>query len=309
MTSLSHVRDYIDTMHAPPLSAISSCLRGLITAAPGNKLIAVDFASIEARVLAWLAGEEKILDIFRTHGKVYEASASDIYGVPMDAVTTLQRLVGKVSVLALGFQGGIGAFQSMAKQYNLKISDEQADEIKVRWRAANPSIVSYWYKLDEAAINATNYPGEKFHVGDRNKHVTYLKKGSFLLCRLPSGRVIMYPYPRMATVKTPWGEPKMALTYKGEKDHIFRRQAAYGGLLAENVTQAVARDLLVDAMFRWESAGYPIIMHVHDELVSEVKINSGKNLSEAEQLMCINPDWAQGLPIDAEGWEGKRYRK
>jgi len=303
------VRDSIDVFYGPPLKTIASCLRGFITAAPGNKLIAVDFSSIESRVLAWLASEENKLNIFRTHGKMYEHAATQIYGIRMDQVTSEQRQIGKVSELALGFQGGVVAFQSMAKNYNVKIPDQKAEDIKQRWRDANRNIVAYWYRLEDAAIAANRTPGEKFHVGVKGRHITYMKKGSFLMCRLPSGRVIFYPYPRMATVRTPWGEPKNALTYKSEVDRHFRRRAAYGGLLAENITQAVARDLLRDGIFRWESNGYPVVMHVHDEIVSEVKNNNKKTLAEAEALMCEVPEWATGLPINADGWEGKRYRK
>jgi DNA polymerase len=306
---LEALRDEIDMIHGPPLKVIADCMRGYITAKPGNKLIAADFSSIEARVLAWLASEEGLLNIFRGHGKVYEHTASKIFGVPFDKVTFKQRLIGKVAILALGFQGGVRAFQSMAKVYFVKVPDAQADEIKIAWRQEHPNIVNYWFRLEDAAIAAAKHPGESYHVGERGRHITYLRKGSFLMCRLPSGRVIMYPYPRMDMVRTPWGQPKLALTYKGEKDRRFQRTTAYGGLLAENITQAVARDLLRDAMFRWEASGYPIIMHVHDELVSEVKKNSGKNIAEATKLLCEVPKWAVGLPIQADGWEGKRYRK
>ena len=113
----------------------------------------------------------------------------------------------------------------------------------------------------------------------------------------------------MNKIKTPWGQEKMALTYKGEEQRQWVRKSAYGGLLAENITQATARDLLVNGMFNWERAGYPIVMHVHDELVSEVRLDSGRNVKEAENLMCQLPPWAAGLPIAAEGWEGERYRK
>lgn len=310
MNSLTETRDYIDAFYGPPLKIVSDCLRGFITASKGHKLIAVDFSSIEARVLAWLASEESVLKVFRGHGRIYEDAATKIYDVKLNQVTKDQRLVGKVSVLALGFQGGVGAFQSMAKNYFLKISDEQAEDIKVKWRERHENIVNYWFQLEDAAAEAIKHPGEKFHVGAKGRHVTYMRQGSFLMCRLPSGRVIFYPYPKMKVVRTPWGEKKNAITYKGEVNRKFIRRIAYGGLLAENTTQAVARDLLVAGMHRWEKYGYPVVLHVHDELVSEVPLSDlTKTLTEAEQLLCINPPWAANLPIAAEGWEGKRYRK
>ena len=306
---VENVREYINIFHGAPMLRISDCLRAMIKAEPGNKLISVDFSSVEGRVLAWLAGEERKLTIFRGHGRVYEASACAIYGLTnLDDVTAEQRLVGKVAELACGYQGGVGAFQSMAKNYFLKISDQKADQIKKAWRIANPNIVKYWYAVEEAAINATKYSGEKFYVGPTGRKVAFLKRGSFLFCRLPSGRAICYPYPKMKWVKTPWGEMKNALTYKGEENFQFVTKVAYGGLIAENITQATARELLAEAMPRVENAGYPITMHVHDEIVSEVKKDFG-TLGEVIKLMTINPSWAENLPINATGWVDERYRK
>ncbi len=226
----------------------------------------------------------------------------------INKVTKDQRQIGKVGELALGFQGGVKAFQSMAKNYFLKISDEKAEEIKQSWRADNPHIVRYWYDLENAAIAAVKHPNNKFGCGPRGRQTIFIKKGSFLFCKLPSNRVICYPYPKMKDVKTPWDETKNALTYKGMNNFQFETRVAYGGLLAENVTQATARDLLVGAMHRFEEKGYPIVMHCHDEVVCEVDENFG-SLEEAEKIMCELPTWAKGLPIKAEGWEGKRYRK
>jgi len=307
---LEEVRDYVDMFHGAPLKVISDCLRGCLTAAPGNDLIAVDFSQIEARVLPWLAGQDNKLEIFRQGKDIYLKSAHDIYGVPENMITKDQRLVGKVGELALGYQGGVGAFQSMAKQYLVKVPDALADEIKMRWRNANPKIVEYWFRLDNAATAAVSSPGEKFHAGPKGRHVTFLKKGSFLMCRLPSGRVISYPFAAIRKVTVPWGDIKESVVYMGEKTHQWKKIVAYGGLLAENVTQAVARDLLRDAMFRWEAAGYNVVMHVHDELVAEVRADDEtKTLEEAIKLMTVVPAWARGIPIAADGWKGKRYRK
>lgn len=301
--------DTISCFHGPVVPRLSDILRGLLRSAPGKILRTCDFSAIEARVLAWLAGQESILNVFRSHGLIYEFTASQIYNVNrIEKVTKDQRLLGKVATLALGYQGGVNAFHSMAKNYLVKVPDTLAEKIKVNWRAANPYIVQYWYDLERAAIAATENPGQKFAAGPKERRVIFLKKGSFLFCRLPSGRAIVYPYPKMQIVKTPWGDNKKALTYKGEENRHFIKKVAYGGLLAENITQAVARDLLVEAMFRLEKKGYNIIMHVHDEIVTENPKSFG-SLKEVEELMSINPIWAKGLPIQSEGWEGIRYRK
>ena len=302
-------REYLNIFYGSAINPISSCIRAMLTAGPGKKLISADWNAIEGRVLAWLAGEEKTLTIYRGHGMIYEHTACQIYGirsvldVPKD-----KRLVGKVATLALGFQGGIGAFQSMAKIYFVKVSDEKADDIKLMWRAENPNIVGYWYDIERAAIAAVENPGQKFACGPKGRHVTFLVKGSFLFCRLPSGRAICYPYPKMRMTRTPWGEMKNALNYKGLIYGKFVRRVAYGGLITENVTQATARDLLAEAIPRLEAREYPVILHVHDEIVTEVDKNFG-SVQAVEDIMCELPTWAKDLPITAGGWEGLRYRK
>jgi DNA polymerase len=307
--SVTDCIEYISTFYGSPTGRISDCVRAMIQAAPGKKLIACDFAAIEARVLAWLAGQEDILNVFRGHGKIYEHTACGIYNVGhIDDITQSQRQIGKVATLALGYQGGVKAFQSMAKNYFLKIEDSKADEIKVNWRRANPFIVGYWYNLERAAIAATERPNNIFEVGPKGRKVAFLRKGSFLFCRLPSGRAICYPYPKMKEIETPWGEKKRALTYKGEENYSFITKSAYGGLIAENIVQAVSRDILAHSMFLCEQKNYHTIMHVHDELVFEVDKNFGSP-EEVENLFCVLPKWAEDLPISAEAWEGQRFRK
>ncbi len=308
--NLQNAIEEIDLYYGKPMQVMSDCLRGFVTAAPGKKLICVDFSSIEARVLAWLAGQENVLDVFRTHGKIYEHAISEISGTPIDEVTPEQRQIGKVIILALGYGGGVRAFQSMAKNYKVKIPDAQAKIIKNDWREKHKDIVSYWHRLEDAAIGACFSPGQKFSAGAKGREIVFLKHGSFLWAKLPGGGVLCYPYPKIKEVDTPWGQPKDALTFMGV-DSLTKKwceQQTYGGSLAENTTQAVARDLLVAAMHRWEENGYPPIMHCHDEAVSEVLKTFG-SLKEAVELFCQLPDWAKGLPIAAAGWEGKRYRK
>lgn len=332
-----HDRAYLDMMYGPVMDALTDMLRGMITAGPGRELVASDFSAIEARVLAWLAGEEKVLDIFRTHGKIYEHAASGIYHVPLEAVTKAQRQIGKVAVLALGYGGGVGAFQSMARVYGVKVADEEAEAIKVAWRAEHKKITYYWHDLESAAVNAMAFDCV-CKAGAAGRQVAFKRNGSFLWCRLPSGRVLCYPYPRMDSSHTfihvETGQRRVlsgtALAQAGAPGEKWRRErssdrvlwfwtvngttnkweetSTYGGSLSENVTQAVARDLLSEAIVRVEAAGYPVVMHVHDEIVVEVPAGV-PSVAKIETLMCALPAWATGLPIAAEGWQARRYRK
>lgn len=308
--TLATARDHIAMIYGPPTSVVSDILRGCLTAAPGHDLIGCDESSIESRKLNWLADETRILDIYRGHGKIYEYNASGIYGVSIDNVTPIQRQIGKISELALGFCGGVGAFQMMAKNYGVKVSDSQAETIKQGWRASHPNVVRYWKEVEQAAMAAIRNPGEKIKAG----RVTYLKKGSFLFCQLPSGRAITYPYPQIEQIEVKLkGKPSfskdcvtsMAVNSVSRK---FERQKTWVGVLVENIVQASSRDVLVEGMLRLEARGYPIVMHCHDELVAEVREHQGA-VSEVEKLMSAPIPWAPGLPLAAKGWRGKRYQK
>ena len=316
-------RDYIDAMYGPVLDALADCVRATIIAPPGCDLIAMDFSAVEARVLAWLAGQESVLKIFRSHGKIYESAAADIYRVTIEDINKDQRQIGKVAILALGFGGGKGAFQAMATVYGVKVTDEEAEAIKKAWRYANQKIVQYWYDLDAAAMRALETGGVE-KVGAPGRQVAFRKKGSFLWCQLPSGRLLCYPYPEIRTVMTPWGAEREALTFmtvvdpsrkiKGIPDAnsagSWKRVSTHGGTWAENITQAVARDLLGEAMMRLDTAGFDTSMHCHDEAVIEVPEDSPEEtITEVQNIVTELPTWAAGLPLAAEGWRGKRYRK
>lgn len=341
--------DALELLYGRPLTAVSDCLRGLIVAPPGKDLVVADFSNIEGRVNAWLAGETWKLDAFRAYDRgegpdLYLVAAGKIYSVSPDKAKPY-RQVGKVSELSLGYQGGIGAAAQMAKGYGvdfapaldgLKITAtaEQlekaeknyatykkrvpnpcgadfgiaADLIKQLWREGNPSITQSWYDLEDAVIEAVDNPGRV--VSALKGRIKYRKAGSFLFCQLPSKRCLTYAYPRIVDKKTPWGAMKPALVYKGV-DAMTKKwtdQDGYGGKFCENVVQAIARDLLADSFFRTEAAGYETVMHVHDETVAAVYEGFG-SVEELESLMSELPDWAEGCPVEAEGWRGKRYRK
>ena len=317
-------RASIDEAHAMitacfdrPMTVISDCLRGMICAAPGHELMAADFANIEGRVLAWLAGEQWKLDAFAKYDRkegedIYKLTAAKIYSVPAKEVNKEQRQIGKVAELACGYQGGVGAFQTMAKTYRVVVADVLADQIKTAWREAHPNIVKYWYSLEDAAVSAVRHPGSRFGTWTGDQRVEFLVKGSFLFCKLPSGRVLTYPYPKLKPIMTPWGEDKEQVHYMSVdgKTKKWQETHTYGGKLAENVTQAVSRDILADAMLRVEQHGFPIVMHVHDEIVCEV-LTCGPNMDLPLFEKCVAhvPAWASGLPIAVEGWRGVRYRK
>lgn len=302
-------REAIEMIYGPPLKVISDCLRGFLVAGKNQTLVALDFAQIEARIVAWLAWEQKVLDEYAGRGKVYEMAASNIYHIPMDQISKKQRQIGKVSELALGFGGGKGAFISMAQNYGLVVGEEEAENIKVNWRKSRPKTVEYWKELERAAINAVFSPGTVFRAGKGNRAVYFKTAGSFLFCKLPSGRKFCYPYPQVKTKMMKWGKLREQLTYMGEGDnHRWERQTTYGGSLCENITQAAARDILVFAMARLKEANYPIVLHVHDEVVFEIH-ESFSNLEMMEDFIAQIPTWAAGLPLKAEGWIGKRYRK
>lgn len=303
--------DLVRILYDQPLAVVGDCLRGMVRAPAGRRLIAADFSNIEGRVLAWLAGEQWKCDAFSAFDRgegpdIYRLAYARAFGIPVGGVDDDGRQVGKVMELALGYQGGVGAFQTMAVGYRVSVSDERADEIKVAWRDAHPAIVQFWWDLDRAAQQAVQAPGIVYRVGA----LAFRRAGSFLFLRLPSGRTLCYPYPRVADREVPWGGTRPAVVYKGVDSYTRRWQDcwAYGGLWAENVTQAVARDVMAEAMGRVEAAGYPVVLTVHDEVVSEINCDFG-SLSEFEALMVELPSWADGLPVAAKAWSAERYRK
>jgi DNA polymerase len=314
----------IETLYGPVTSAVSDCLRGLIRAPLGRVLMAGDYSNIEGRGIAWLAGEDSKLDAFRdqdagTGPEIYTLTASKIYRIPSGEIDrkSPKRQIGKVAELALGYQGGVGAFQRMAKTHGITVPVAEAEAIKDAWRDAHPRIVDYWRALEDAAYAAVLHPGTIHSAGHKGRRVLFRVRGSFLFCLLPSGRLMAYPYPSIKPRTMPWGDSKDCVHYwtvdglsnKWQETHTF------GGKLAENVTQAVCRDILADAMLRVTAAGHEIVLHVHDEIVAEIdeplahEKAMGFELKSFLDLMSAQPKWSDGLPIHVDGWWGTRYRK
>lgn len=311
----------VDNLYGPFMRVISSLVRGYLISTAGQEFIGADLANIEGRVLAWLAGEQWKLEAFTLFDTgagedIYLLTAGRIlHRTPGSINDDERQAYGKVPELALGYGGGVGAFQSMAVNYGVELSNEEADQIKLDWRGVHPAIYSFWGALNRAAMAAVANPGGAFMAGHKARSIKFKVAGSFLWVMLPSGRCLCYPFPQIDTVKAPWGDNIQCVTYMGVDGRAksktkgkWTRLTTYGGYWAENVTQAVARDILVAGMLRMEAAGYPIVLHVHDENVAEVDVGYG-SIKEVEQLMSVVPAWATGLPIAAKGFRGTRYRK
>jgi len=300
------------------LGTMAGALRLLLVAAPGHVLIASDYSAIEAVVLAALAGEEWRLQVFRTHGKIYEMSASKITGVPLEEYLAYKertgdhhpdrQKIGKVAELASGFQGWVGAWKAFGAGEHM---DDATIEANVkRWREESPEVVGFWYGLERAAISAVENPGTPFDY----RGIRYHSDGHVLRCILPSGRALMYHMPRVVTVER-FGKPKKQILFFGWNSNLkygaigWVEQKTYGGRLTENVVQAVARDIMAHGMINAARAGYNIVLHVHDEVVCEQPQGQG-SVEELERQMSNLPAWAQGWPVVARGgWRGKHYRK
>lgn len=302
------VQDAINGFHSEStIKAASKCLRGLLVPQDGRILCAVDYSAIEARVLPWLAQEEQVLETFRKGIDPYLDAAARIYHVPYGQVTKDQRQVGKVSILSLGYQGWVGAFQKMAVGYGVKISDDQAKGIIIPWRESRPGLsdkqTGFWAGMEEAAMKTVK-TGKPHRCG----RIVFGLKGMFLYMKLPSGRLLAYPYPKIEMVQPPYGEAKPAVTFRAI-DPItkkWKRSSGYGGSWTENAVQAIARDILCDGLIRLDAANFNLVLHVHDEGVAEEEKN---RLQEMMDTMLVPPTWAPDLPMGVSGWTAKRYRK
>ena len=294
-----------------PLGIISDCLRGFLIAEEGHELISLDFNAIEARTLAWLACENHIIKMFENDECVYIANAMNIYNLPFEKITKDMRFIGKVAELALGYEGGYRAFRALAKSYGVThISDSQAKDIVKVWRAKRPGTVESWRQMECAALKAIANPKTAVFAGNEGRQIKFVKNGSFLWCQLPSKRVLCYPYPKIMEVETPWGDLKDSVTYMSTNalTRKWERTSTYGGKIVENINQGIARDNLVYAMQTLDNNNFNIVVHVHDEVVVE-ETKGLYTVEQVQELVEQKPKWADGLPIKASGWKGKRYRK
>ncbi len=293
--------ELLDTLFASVPGTLSELIRTAFIPRNGCRFLVADFSAIEARVLAWLANEEWVLEEFRGKGKIYEATASRMFHIPQERIVKGNpnyeyRQKGKQATLSCGYGGGVGALKAMGA----KMPEEEMQPLVDAWRAANPNIVAFWSALDRAARTVIRRKTSAY-VGK----VTLYWQDDKMFMRLPSGRNLCYQSPHFTENR--FGSDAIGY-YAPNAAGQMVVQESFGGKLAENATQAIARDILARALLTLEKNGYPVIFHVHDEAVIEMPIGQG-SLEEACRLMAIAPDWAKDLPLRADGYECAYYQK
>ena len=293
--------ELLDTLYASVPGTLSELIRTAFIPKDGCRFLVADFSAIEARVLAWLANEEWVLEEFRGKGKIYEATASRMFHIPQESIVKGNpnyeyRQKGKQATLSCGYGGGVGALKAMGA----KMPEEEMQPLVDAWRAANPNIVAFWNTLDRAARTVI-----RRETSVRVGKVTLYWQGDKMFMRLPSGRNLCYQSPHFTENR--FGSDAIGY-YAPNAAGQMVVQETFGGKLAENATQAIARDILAHALLTLEKNGYPVIFHVHDEAVIEKPTGQG-SLEEACRLMAIAPDWAKDLPLRADGYECMYYRK
>lgn len=307
--------DALRTVYGSPNDTLSQLIRTAFVAAPGNVLIDADFSAIEARVISWLADEEWRLEVFRTHGKIYEASASQMFGVPLERIKKGNpeyslRQRGKVAELALGYQGGVPAMRQMDTGKLLAdLPDEEIKDIVDKWRNTNPKIRNLWYSFNDAAIRVIQNGGSlRVRCCTFARECDCIRGTTCMTVSLPSGRKLYYVEPSVGENR--WGGP--SITYMGVNDkNKWGRIETYGGKLVENVVQAIARDCLAQAIEHLEAAGLPVVFHIHDEVVIDTAAfdTNDAMLDKVVKIMSAPIPWAEGLPLGADGWVGAFFKK
>lgn len=296
-------RELMELLYGNVPDTLSQLIRTAIVAPEGQRFIVADFSAIEARVTAWLAGEKWRLDVFASHGKIYEASASQMFKVPIDSIDkgSPLRQKGKIAELALGYQGGVGALKTMGGE-RMGLSEPEMQEIVDSWRLANPNIVRLWYDIQEAAMAVIGNIGRTMEV----RGCRFRWDKGLMWITLPSGRSLCYATPGIG--RNRFGGD--SITYWGinQTTRKWEKQETYGGKLVENIVQAIARDCLAESMLRLAEEGYKIVMHVHDEVVIE-EPNSSRTLDEVCDIMGDPISWAPGLLLRADGYETEYYKK
>ena len=286
------------------MGTLSSCIRGMIISAPGTELFVGDYSAIEARVVMWLAGEEYGLKQWSAGADLYVDMAKRVYGI--NEVSKQQRALGKAIILGCGFGMGKVKFEATCKSWGIPVSPELAERAVNTYRETYVNVKANWYDQENAAIEVLKHRGDAYIVVS---NIKWFMRGNNLICTLPSGRSLTYPEATLDYEDTTWGDRKLTLHYMAVDDkNRWVKEKTYGGKLVENITQAVARDILAEAMLRLEKKEYPVIFSVHDEIVCEVPENK-KSLADYNEILCESPKWAAGLPIKAECWSGTRYKK
>ncbi len=291
----------VEMFYGSTPEVLSELIRTAFVPEAGCRFVVADFSAIEARVLAWLAGERWRLEVFSSHGKIYEASAAAMFHVSVEEVTkgSPLRQKGKIAELGLGYGGAAGALISMGA-LDMGLSEDELPSLVAVWRRANPHITQFWWDVDKAAVEAVVK-----RTRTRAGRIAFEYRSGILFVMLPSGRRLAYVKPRMGVNR--FG--REGLTYEGILENKkWGRIETYGPKLVENIVQGTARDLLAEAMLRVEKEGYPIVMHCHDEIIAEVPEGTG-SVEEMCEVMAVCPAWAEGLPLRADGYECGFYQK
>lgn len=314
--------DGLRLMYGSINDTLSQLIRTAFVATPGNVLIDADFSAIEARVISWLAGQEWRLEVFRTHGKIYEASASQMFHVPIEKIKKgnpeyALRQRGKVAELALGYQGGVSAMRRMDTGHNLDdLSDDEVKGIVDRWRETNSMIRDLWNIVDSAAVTVITNGGAQTIRSKTTDAVIALAceldviTGTrYMTILLPSGRKLYYPSPEIGVNR--WGNPSVSYMGQNQTTKRWERVETYGGKLVENIVQAIARDCLAIAIENLEAQGLHVVFHIHDEVVIDTPAWADEDtmLETVTKIMTKPIPWAQMLPLNADGWVDKYFKK
>lgn len=314
--------DGLRLMYGSINDTLSQLIRTAFVATPGNVLIDADFSAIEARVISWLAGQEWRLEVFRTHGKIYEASASQMSHVPIEKIKKgnpeyALRQRGKVAELALGYQGGVSAMRRMDTGHNLDdLSDDEVKGIVDRWRETNSMIRDLWNIVDSAAVTVITNGGAQTIRSETTDAVITLAceldviTGTrYMTILLPSGRKLYYPSPEIGVNR--WGNPSVSYMGQNQTTKRWERVETYGGKLVENIVQAIARDCLAIAIENLEAQGLHVVFHIHDEVVIDTPAwaDNDTMLDTVTKIMTKPIPWAQALPLNADGWVDKFFKK
>lgn len=314
--------DGLRLMYGSINDTLSQLIRTAFVATPGNVLIDADFSAIEARVISWLAGQEWRLEVFRTHGKIYEASASQMFHVPIERIKKgnpeyALRQRGKVAELALGYQGGVSAMRRMDTGHNLDdLSDDEVKGIVDRWRETNSMIRDLWNIVDSAAVTVITNGGAQTIRSETTDAVITLAceldviTGTrYMTILLPSGRKLYYPSPEIGVNR--WGNPSVSYMGQNQTTKRWERVETYGGKLVENIVQAIARDCLAIAIENLEAQGLHVVFHIHDEVVIDTPAwaDNDTMLDTVTKIMTKPIPWAQALPLNADGWVDKFFKK